>query len=550
MIVRGGVVARRACDRCGASREALPGVFRVISGRWICNWHTHYTSVEQADSVPYRTFSAKPIKDPRPFSIRPSHEAAESEILNFLIEHWNYTTVDRYNGSGTGATNYTFPRKNGPSKTTDTDGYIFSTAWAGVYAAKMLDAADRPASMLASASTLLRSCADHLCARQVHGPLALNGLTMAIDGQSWDGTYNATSFFPASNVTTWGMFAERMLPTGFPVAGECLWYAWRRFGDEKYKRCAIAIATAVRSMQRPDLNGGANAFVNVSPRSNMITSNTRFSTWNVGSQVSADCYPSSLRALVLWKMIKDDIGDIAIGNGYDANYLTADNSATISQAAAELIEAWTTAKAGVVGFSTSTPFDQYKVDTATWSAKTGNAVNVIDVWEWALGLSGLYAWSGMTSTVSTIFDWLLTFGSTDFDPDAYDDDTLLSSMAGVHSPGVTGFWTRALNTSTMVNAASVNNTVDAIQMSTSGVLAEIFAARRPDLVAAMKNALDVYSVTGIRADKNRHVFRGTRRLIGLSYQVSNNSENRSPWAAAQLGNLYRVEPKTPITVTR
>jgi hypothetical protein len=535
----------RTCDRCGAKR---PGnAFRVISKRWICNWHDHYVASEELEKIPIQTFPVKPFKDAKPFEPRDTYERAEWEILNYVTGSYrtDFDTIANYS-IVKGNVNGSFGSSG-----------VFGAAWTCIYLYELIAENRRPATMITIARAKLREIADWLLTRQWGAP-HLGSV----------GTYGAEM--------GWGgysQFGEQLVTTDMTFtsihsiyAGMAMLRAYQIHGDSRYLESARATAWFVRTTQSSGKHALFFTSSDVGGADRMeIPGVVSALVYTGGFSAQSSAYSLAggigLEFLFLYGTI---VGDEVIGSSDTAGAYSISRAATVSAALAEMLAFYKTGVMDFVrngvytGLSSTTPFLQYSArpDLAgTWTyTTTVDGESAVSGVGFALALRGVRAVEGDTAFVTTIFDWLMTFGSNPANQFAAETPLRMesgtsvkdkqASIKGTYDPTLS--WATSLSVFNNVGAAvkyEALSTIHAFQ--TVGLLAGLWSTRQPAQFRELKQALNEPRSWTERGDQDgRHFFLGPMGRSGLNLQPRNTATTgfNIVGEAAITGLIYRQDP--------
>lgn len=543
MIQNGRTRPMRTCDRCGALR---PGeTFRVISGRWICNWHDHYIAPETLDRLPIKTFPVKPFKDAKPLEPRNTYERAEWEIFNFCTE--NYRT-DYFDCTREGDVPVTAASTYGTG--------VSGAAWTCVYLHALITENKRPLRMIAVARTKLAEIATWLLTRQFANPAKL---TVANTDTRWGGFEQTGSVNPAVSGT------YQLWHTA--SAGLALLRAYQVLGGLQYLDGARAAIWFCRTMQC----GGKQAAL----FSSTDAAGTLRSQWGAGAQkmlVNSSSVPFmdhyltglELSIVEFYQAFLTAIGDETIGSSFTSgSTFSLSRASLVSAAITEAMTFWTAGAFGVeqgttvCGLSPVTPFDAFNSypttkginpnGTGSWrylNATTAAAGTTIYFLSWSMGIRALRAVEGDTARVTGLFDYLMTFGSNStFElPAAYSDKTLYVGVKGTYDPKT------ALDLFPQVKGTGApRNSFGVYSFATTGLLAAMYSARQQASFKAMKDSLNEPRPKTVQGERDGvRYYVGAMGRAGMSFQPYGDSNTLSRFKlvseAAMTGLVYRQAP--------
>jgi hypothetical protein len=581
---RGAVKIKKTCDVCGRERVVEPGVFRVIKGRWSCNWDGGFIPYEVADAVPYKTFRARPIKDARPFDPRPSYQLAEEQIFASLRDLYAYGFLRVTNSPASAAAAVSVTLIASAPPIGPLTASPWTAAWSAIYFHGVVTENKRPAGMVADARALLKTIADWLVANQEAGPGVIAGSGRLVgdtipnsDTQPEWGGYRADASFQTSGGFP-GFFA-----LSSAAAGLALLRAYQVFGTQLYADAARACAWFLRNLQCSDL-------MVTSPASSDAggASPKHWGAWSQKVQFAAAHYAQDslflvnsllcLRFLALYKTV---LGDETIGSPSTATvtgpngagavaWVTGSRAALVSVCMAEARAFWETAQPDAVlgtsikGLSTATPAEGFNSYPAAknnlpagtgswiWGANQSATATTITGQGWALALSSLYEVDGASSFVVAAFDWLMGFASNPATElpattanrmvSGYDDAVLLAGTKGTFDPKTALTTTLTVRDATLAFTATPQNASSVYDLSSVGLLAPLYTARQASSFKALKDALDQPRRQSMQ--NGRTLWLGQLGECGLSYQVFNNGAFIFQFVAraAMVGLVYRQQP--------
>jgi hypothetical protein len=536
MNLSGRAAPQRVCDVCGQTRVSKPGVFRMISGRMVCDNHDTYISPEMADRRTTRTIKDRPLKNARPFNPRDTYERAEWEVFNFLSDNYRDEAVD-FTSDGGPATIAAVSKARGPG-------------WTGVYLYDLIVEAKRTHRMVALAKAKLREVADYLLTLQYAGPHRPGSITDA--DARWGGFEDTGA--TSGNGTLW-------TTRDTAVAGLALLRAYQVHGTSTYLGAARAALWYLRGAQCGGKVSAAYSSVDAAAITRWDSGTWPTSTLFSGSTPapSHNFAPGELVALEFYAAFLAAVGDETIGSTSTATGYASSRAALLSVAIAEAKAFWLTTGAldtnlgaGTLGLSTTRPFEFFNAygagkagDTGTWEYTDGNqaAGTLIDGLGWALGIRALHKVDGASAFVTARFDWLMGFTSNPtFElPAEYNDRTKLAAAKGTYDP------TRALATSLQVRSGGTNVTLNGssfYSLAAVGALAALYSSRQQ---AAFKSLKDEVNVPRPRTvDKGLSHQLGPMGVCGLSLQPRSSATQRrnTTYLAALTGLVYRQAPQS------
>lgn len=536
----------RTCDKCGAKR---PGsAFRVISKRWICNWHDHYIASEELEKVPIQTFPVKPFKDAKPFEPRDTFERAEWEIFNYVTTYYrtDFDTIGDY-----------FIRRGDISNTFGSRG-VYGAAWTCIYLYELIVENRRPAAMVALARTKLREIADWLLTRQWGAPHLGSVATYGAE-MGWGGYAQSGAQLVTTDMTFTSLHSI--------YAGMAMLRAYQIHGDSRYLESARATAWFVRTAQSCGKGAAFFTSTDIGMTNRMEIPGIVSSLEYAGGLVFFSCqFPLSgaigLEFLYLYGTIA---GDEVIGSSDIAGQYSVSRAATVSTALTEMLSFYKVGAADftrnqvLTGLSSTTPFLQYEARPSfngEWNyTTTADGERAISGAGFALALRGVRAVEGSSAFVTTIFDWLMTFGSNSTNQFAPETPLRMESGTSVKDKqaGIKGTYdptfSLASNLSVLSSsgAAVKYESISAIQVfQTVGLLAPLWASRQPAQFKELKQVLNEPRQWTKRGDQDgRHFFLGPMGRSGLNLQPRNNATTGFNIVAdaAMTGLIYRHDPR-------
>lgn len=563
MIARGRVYPQRTCDKCGAQRRS--DEMRVITGRWICNWHDHFIAPETLDKLPLRTFRIKAFKGAKPFAPRDTYEKAENEVISFLLDQFaNAPTVDAVQyprlatpGPATAGTIFDTP---GPAELSTG---VHGAGWTAIYLYELITENARPIKTVNQAKTALKAIADWLLTRIFAYPGRPGSSTSA--SLEWGG-------FEATGGTTLGP-SRRFNLLAAVAGGTALLRAYQIFGTPAYLDAARATIWFVRSLQC----GGmlASGFSSTNSAGTARVQWGTFATYvlNVGGTptMQHQYFPRSLLAVEFYDAFRSAIGDEIIGSSDTAGAFSLSRETTISAAIDEAKAFWATpvmdAIAGVpiAGFSSATPreyFFSWPVSAGgngSWGFSDAGAATgtTITGWNYAAGLRGLRAVDGDSAFVTGLFDWLMTFTSNPLSElpatptgrsRGYSDRTLYATGKGTADPTVAMLAAMQVRATGTLAATKINAATSGYDLGAGGLIAGLFATRQG---AGFKALKDNFNTPRDKArdglEDGIHLYLPVLGRCGLSFQPQSNPAagvtlRSDIYGAAQAGLVYRESP--------
>lgn len=551
MIARGRVSPLRVCDKCGAQRPAA--TMRVISGHWICDWHDKYISSEAHDKRPVRKFVLEPFKGARPFAPRETLQRSEDELLSFLEQYYSTDCVDIT--SGPIARSFTGLGHG-----------VMAAAWTAIYCYGVITENRRPVSFVNRARALLRTCADFLLGVQFRD---------APTAEVYYGGFAQGS--PSANPA---IIDVRLTASG----GLALLRAYQVHGTADYLTGSRAAAWACRTLQC-----GGKLFIGASSSDSAGVAIVQHGAFtlrvsvdvNVGIGEFDHFYAlDSLIALEFLQAFRTVVGDESIGSAAPDSGLTfvVSRACLVSESVAEALAFWkagvfdTVGGATITGLSSSTPrqaFNSYPAagkylltGTGSWEfadagAATGVSITGLGI---ATAIRALRSLEGDSALVTGLFDWLMGFSSestlevpaaASYRLTGWSDKKIYETSNGAYEPTFALAPALRVREGTPLAAASKNYTPAGYMLAATGLLAELYASRKPADFAAFKKALArprPYSVDG--AEDGRHAWLGTMGTCGLSLQPrtavtgdqfdSQPARAQFPHLAAMTGLAYRA----------
>lgn len=550
MIVAGHVTARRTCDVCGAIREMKAGVFRKIAGRYVCDWHANYIPEEALEKIPLQTFPVRPIKDAKPFAPRDTYEVAESELLSFLAHNYQTDYLD---------TTWGYPS---PVSSDTWLGGVYGAAWTAIYFYDVISEAQRSRKTIAYLRTKLREIADWLLTRMIAGPHKVS---------SWDNTHIQWGAFATSAGAATGLDTT-LYPSINGAAGIALLRAYQLFGSSKYLEAARAAAWHVRSAQCGGYITSWHAQLVDGGDHHHWGTFTRTINIDAAGFVRMDHYytPGELTCLEFLVLFRSIAGNETIGSSDISLHFSRSRETTVTTAIAEAVNFWTgvgpmdaTVGTSVQGFSITTPYhgfnsfptnNKYLVTgTGSWEYSDGLAGTMVGGLEWATGIRAL---SAASQSVTTMFDWLMTFtsnatkelsdpGSAPRSQPTYTQKTLYGTYKGDSFDPK-----RALSTSLLVKESGSSVTKNATGIydyAALGLLASLYSSRQQ---ASFKNTKDALNEPRPRSRGGlqdglylRLPLLGRSGLGMQPYTSESLQRHQAVPYAAMTGLIYRQAPK-------
>jgi hypothetical protein len=571
MISRGRSVPKYTCDICGAFLDARPGVFRMVRGRVVCNHHPDYVPAEAKEGISIKTFKVSNLQNARPFNPRNTYEASEYEIFNFLLYGPKATGGTITPGSvGTGRP-YAVDQYNVRDFSADAEANsvflsngAWSAAWTAIYLYELLAENKRPSVMLEVARAKLREIADFLLVRQNSGPFMPGTIPNDPAWGGWADTVGAavTTLFYRTYVTA--------------ACGIAMLRAYQLLGDVQYLECARAAAWFSRTAQCGGLLAAFGGLDGYYTSDSAGTNRKQWGTWDrlirAGSLALSATSPSgilSVETLLFFEFLaiyREVVGDEVIGSSHtDPSGFEFSRACTVSSAIDEAMSFWNgtvfdVAEGGPInGLTTTTPFEYFQsyflFSSPSFAGKWGTILtsdshtNVIVQSEtWAMALRGLMAVEGISSRVTTLFDFLMSFTSNP----TFELQSSVSDKAkyapletrGTYDPRLAlsdGLECKRLGLVTNTNATASPDTRRCYALYTAGLLAPLYASRQPAKFKDLKDTLaEPRHHTVGRGEDGRYHYLGPMSRCGFSFQPTQaNGRFRVPSQAAMLGLIYR-----------
>lgn len=519
---------RRACSICGGA--AWFSEMRYVGqNRWACDVDAPGLTAEQISrhNARVRPLRVKPHKHPKQRAEIADYKLSEAMLFSLVRDQWAFRNNVTITGAGTVTTS------------------AVRAGASGMYFAEIIDENERPESWISQARTQLRAIADFIITQQY-------------------GSSDGPSPSESSNSVLYGMVQE----TGAGTQGEItaqtycgltLARAYRILGERKYLDAANRAVTFVRQ----GLQQRQSGVTSVSPEP--------FYVGGFCSTMSAAKAPSNSYAIAgagcLWFLaeMKAIVGGSAVygtaSAGGDFTGSAAGSIDTmISEARAFYAEnkisgyvnpAGTGAQAPMSMLSTATPRQGYQTSSG-YFINNSNGQYLFSGQNFALALRGLFAADGYSSTVASIYEWLMGFTSNPLSqtPPGTSSFTLANTITGDYDPNIA---LCANLTCADANGAAVAYNFSATpptassnyNFASAGLLAPVRVASGRDC----KTTKDELSVP--RRQRASHTDDGQavayphmRGSMGLSGQMSILTGYASMLTAPLIGSIYRYAPKT------
>jgi hypothetical protein len=555
----------RTCDLCGI-RYRNVDLVRGEDGFWRCKQYCVETppiTRDKISSASQQRREAPPPPHGIPFDTRDTY-AQERQVFDFIVSGGfpgmtggaGVSTQWQVNSSVTLANN---GFAHGPTLPASVN-WRYAGGYAEVsrYLYSVITEGKRPASWIAAAKTLLTSLANNVLASQAGPPGFPRG---------------TSPFYGLVGVT-----ANDDLKTAGQVGlALCMLYAYKANGDPRHLAGALASASYLRNVQAigafsvsnftsSDAGGAVRLYTGG------LISNANFSLAN------SHIFDSMmLPALDLWYGLLQITGDVQVGGTATLGGLfTQAPQQLLSQCIADLrafvavgafdVFSGTT----LTGWSATTPrekFNAYPTGTGSWEYADGNASagTAISGSNIALALRTLYAYEGYSSQVSSIWTWLMGFGSNTayqcaagtLATDYACASTLLAAnplappvgQGNVIAPAYDP--TLALTTLLTVKGTNTNGS-SLYDWTTTGMLAPIQSSQNASAFrkAKLRMSTPVLRMPVTFADPAAGPvldFPMLRGVSGLAMQLSTgDSGNAMYWntiAAARCGGAFRYQPQ-------
>lgn len=522
----------RVCDVCGRPRPIE--AFRQVEGLFICSLHPGYIPARVLDKVPYVNIGP-PEAPPnmKPFQPVDTYEAAEAEVFKFITNFAPYARFSLVSSPPV------IPGAKGAT--------VQAAAESVAYLYNIIAENTRPAIWIALARTKVLELADYIITQQVGGPFV--------------STY-------ASSALEWGAFPYESGATEYRAeicgqAGIALLRAYQLSGRDKYVAAARATAWFTRTAQCGDMIASCPSSSDAAG-----SSLKHWGAWSdrakqyLGAVAFDHHYTagtlSCLEFLVLYKAL---VGDETIGSPTTTADFLRSRECTVSASIAEAVAFWKTGApdsvvGGVVnGLSTSAPrgFYQsypttntgYANGTGAWAFLTsGDAATGTDITSYYIGvaLRAFIAYEGVSSFVTDIFDWLMTFTSnpTYELPAKYDERYRYTNVLGTYDPTIAPAHLLRVRDATTL-AATKTNGGGYYDLRALGMMAQLYSARQPAgfKSAKLKFSTPIPQYAG-GVDVGRRIWPATMDLVGMGLQSSGLCET---YGSAMAGNIYRYAPK-------
>jgi hypothetical protein len=523
----------RACSICGV-RWHFSDLRAIGQNRWACPDDYDGLTAEQISRYNARVkpLLIKQYRNPLITGEVPDYRVAEGIIFNLVCQYATTASVlSNINaGIATAATST-------------------SAGLCAVYLSDIIRENDRPAAWIARAKTTLASIGTFLRNKQ--------------SGPSGGGTV------VPMNDLTWGSFNTLNTDQIYPVLG--LIRAYSALGTNNFLTGAIAGGDYIRqAMQRGDAQAGARKTTPPGVVAPFYCGGGFQDSWGLGPLSLANC-------LAMWPL--KELGDI-LGTSYVLGSTTATGdfdsvpSGTIAATLSEARKFYATGS--LSGFSTAPASGVLLPTLAPLSATTPrqsflcnlNGSSVAGGGQFHLGayalpspgategrilasdiapaLRGLYEYEGYSSTVASVYEWLMTTTSTSANEPAVgaSTETIRNGTSGVYDPGVAlpgGIGVLSSVSSKPYPAAG--GSAWSYDAGSTGLLAPICIASGRT-IAALKSAFTkpILSVTKPPGGSRNATYAGTHALCGLSFQESQ-LDRVDVGAAAQFGMSFRYAPK-------
>ena len=400
----------RSCDVCGI-RYRSHELRRGEDGFWRCVKYCVEIPALTRDKISAESQRRKEAPPPPHGIAFDTKETYAEEAIAF-----DFLAVGRTQSLAGGAAPNTSWQVNNGNPVFASNGFAYapylatSSNWrysayaeAGRYLANLIIENKRPARWIAQAKAKLRALADSL-------------ITIQVGIGSNLGTTQVSPFWGELNIT-----ADQVHTAANAQAGLLFMHAYLALGDAKYLTSAYASASFLRNVQ--SCGAASSAFFTSSNSGGTLHLYTggliacfQSGSANIHVFDSSTCLP----ALELWYLLYKASGDQLIG--CTASLGVAVPSQLLSQSIADLrafisvgafdVFSGTT----LTGWSATTPrekFNAYPTGTGSWEYADGNASagTAITGTNVALALRSLYNYEGYSSQVSSIWKWLMGFGS-------------------------------------------------------------------------------------------------------------------------------------------
>lgn len=430
----------RACDICGVAFHKSE-LKRIGPLRWACPDDKDGLTAEQIarHNASVRPLTVKPVRNPRVPSQVPTYQQAEGVVFNLILMNGpSAAPTDLHTPPVYGAI---FGDENGMggAQQNALDGLdgARQIGWMGLYLGNLALENRRPRTWIEAATRKLVVVADTILARQF-GPTWPNlGALGATTNTEYGAVYMA-------DIAVTPVFLDVI------ATGVCLMALLRAFqvtGLTKYRDGARRAATFLRRAQCCGFFTADFA---------KTSQGGRFQPGPFPSTVRID-FPSNgaigtfrfspLGIVCAWalRMLEDVDGDATYGDATAVGDFAQATSSTLSACVAACVAWWANGAqdgngAVVVGFGSATPRDSYAVTTAgssTWSTtggQLGGLSTVVQGFEYAAGLRGLWECVGYNAQVSALNVWLRGFTSEPINrvPATWNNDRKARSTLGTY----------------------------------------------------------------------------------------------------------------------
>jgi len=521
---------RRVCDICGSWKTA-PVQFDVkgVDGVWICSDHKGMRTIPELDRINARRTprSDRPVPSPKPRDGRDTWEAEEGYLFNFICDTAPYGSVDQtVSGARTGTTS------------------VQDAALACWYLYDLIAENQRPPHWITRAKAKLLELADWLYDNQVGGP---GKTTYTDDALQWGAFSIGSSYFTSTS----------------SLAGIALLRAYQVHGKAKHLAAARATAWFLRSAQCGDLLSSGFSSADAA---GLVPKHWGAWTFSIttGGTWDHKYFPGDLIGVWFLTLFKNIAGDETIGSSTITVPFNASRATLVSTAIGEAKAFWSTAQysaddgANIQGFSATTPrsfFQSYPTGRGSWEYLNGPLATgtTIGARNWSTALRALYEVDGLSSQVTSIWDWLMTFSSnSDYELD-YEATSPLDTEQTQLWRGLKGDYDPTLAPSTVLLvregaplAATKKNGSTLYDWAAAGLLAPIQSARNNAAFRTAKEAVSSIQPTTKDPLPQRFLRLNTLGQSGLSlqpYTNTNLTRVETVTNAALVGSFYRQEPK-------
>lgn len=467
---------RRICDICGRPRQIED--IRFADGVAICTIHPEFRTAQQLNRINARARPTRvlPVPNPKPLSPVDTWTVEEAQIFNFVCATSPFETVDVTSNAGaiTGGRSYQ------------------AAGWAIVYLAALIEENKRPANWYALALKVAVAAGDYLVSQQE--PAANDAFVGALKSTTTNQPYFT-------------------IDTSVACAALCRLY--QITGAARYLAAAKSAAGALINFQATQLwtaPGVAPTYIGALPSGFNRSAGEFF----------VDYKARDLLGLWALSLLQGIVGDIVVGSTTTGfGVFSAPPAKLLSTAISDMRGFWASGVSGVTGLSAVTPFSTY-TQASGWSG------TVLTSDDWPVAIFALAETDGVTTQVSDLWDYLVSFGSS-------------TSFSGTYDP--------TLTVATSVDTGTKKNASGFYDWAAAGLMAKTTATRSRTSIKAAKDAT---SVPRARFSENTPrsgdtLYLGPLGLSTLRYEPITSSpplsRKRSVARASQVGLLYRQLPQ-------